>query len=101
MDSVSSLQTKNGIDHTGGAAPIDRALSDLHMNLGDAHQLMNELEAKISPVLGLDLTKSIGIKENLETTSENSRIHDAIREEDAIVVMLQDRIRSLIGRVQL
>lgn len=97
------LKLTNHVDHTDSRpAPIDRALSDLHMNLQDVSSLLNELEAKIFSVLGqgIDLSPS-ETKEDSTAVSENSRIYNVIREEDAVVVALQDRIRNLTRRVEL
>lgn len=81
-------------------APIDQALTDLHNNIEDAHQLISDLEAKIAPVLGNDVLPSHdeGVTDPENT---NSRIHNVVRESDARVVSLHDRIRSLIRRVEL
>lgn len=84
-----------------GPAAIDRALNDLHMNIGDTHQLLTELEAKISPVLAPDLTTIKEITDLGSEPSENSRIYDTIRAEDASVVELQARLRNLFNRVEL
>ena len=83
------------------AAPIDVALTDLHNNIEDAHQLISDLVDKIGPVLGYDDEPGNAVTQGENPESLNSQIYKVVRESDSRVVDLQDRIRSLIRRVEL
>lgn len=102
MSELTDERPRLVLDHSKSPAPIDKALTDLHNNIEDAHQLIADLEIKIAPILGYDDVPTHPAEADGGTPeSMHSRIHDVVRDSDSRVQALHDRIRSLIRLVEL
>ena len=84
-----------------GPAPIDRAVTDLDMNIDDLSSLLDDLETKIFPILGSNtVVMELKSDDGEVKASEFSQFHDRIRAQESRIVSIQDRVRNLIRRVE-